>query len=760
MTSLSHCITHLSSCIYAHRNHYLPPTTITTTYHHRLIIIIITANRGGSNFFPPPPPPPPHMPPRTAPRTPHIPPEIPDQKTKYPHHHKAPITAAPIPIPIPPGYYLARGIRMAPYPCNDPSCGLENRVPGYVVEELSSQSGNSSGEIHTPVVHLPENVPPPIMISETGYPMGVAGPDGSPAWAKPKTPKHDHGHEHNRHKNVHRSHHHNHAPAGFQSGPEYLVPMGTPVPNPYGPGFVFLPPKDPRIIPCKPVQNPGHIDYDDLDTIEGDRLHHQGRRPVFEDPNNEYADIKMRAEQNERARIEEIERDQALRNARKKEYQKNVWFKAMGVKQEPPEFDASSSTHHTAAYDDERVININVRQPCDKCHELVIVETVHQRFSPHDTPHGIGINLDSPAQKRAKELICEKCQSAEAEEKKNADLLRKLVRQVVTEADTIKKAKESQSSPGVTSSHGRGATHSEYSESLDPRAALRESLLHHGRKKSTHFENMSEDTESFNPNLYGRHSKHNLHGRTQEKNSKVYKDESDSEYEYLPPKEARATQPMSGTKSSNRLSRSVLAALDREHIVNKDNFRIISSNDPKYDDDEEEEVILIRRARRYNDKNKNNGNRSHPTLVKSATENPEEALEALNRRLAHGLAISPTKADASHGATNSRKNAKERYQEIESESDSSGYSAFVRKYQQRSTTQADQRHAQDRINHQNRGTYGHTATRHEPHHHYQHRRERITDDDENYQYDQRRRRTEADDDPRGPPTNGATGSKR
>ncbi|KAF3166410.1 hypothetical protein TWF225_009893 [Orbilia oligospora] len=709
---------------------------------------------------PPPPPPPPHMPSRTPNRTPHPASNISTKKTKYSHHyHKVPSPALPIatpsaaPISIPTGYYLARGIPMAPYSCNDPSCGLENGLPGYIVEELS-QSGDSIGEIHTPVVHLPENVPPPIVISETGYPMGIAGPDGSPAWAKPKAStrpfKHEHGHEHNRHKNFHRSHHHNYPHAGFQGGPEYLVPMGTPISNPYGPGIVFLPPKDPRIIPCRPAENLGHFDYDDLDTIEGDRLHHQGRHPVFEDPNSEYARIKLRAEQNERARIEEIERDQALRNARKKEYQKNVWLNAMRAKQDQPDFDASISTHHIAAYDDERVININVRQPCDKCQELVTIETVHRRLSPHDASQGIGINLDSPAPKRVKEFLCEKCEVSEAEEKKNAGLLRKLVRQVVAEADTIKKAKENESSPHVTASHGRGVIHSEHPQSLDPRAALKEPLLHHDRNKSSRFENMPQDAALSNPTPHDRQSKHHLYGHTEANISDVYRDESDGEY--LPAKEARVTQPRSSTNLGNRLSHRILAALDREHIVNKDNIRIISSKSPE--DDEEEEVIVIRRARRHNDKN-HNENRTHPTLVKSATENPEEALEALTRRLAHRLALSPTKVDSFHDATNLRNHTKEMYQEIESGSESSGYSAFVRKHR-RSRAHAHQRQTNNRANHYNRGAHTHTANHHEPHH--QHYRERIVeDDDENHPHYQRRRHTRPEDEPDDPSSNTTAG---
>ncbi|KAF3311913.1 hypothetical protein TWF173_007999 [Orbilia oligospora] len=605
--------------------------------------------------------------------------------------------------------------------------------------------------------------------------MGIAGPDGSPAWAKPKAStrpfKHEHGHEHNSHKNFHCSHHHNYPHAGFQGGPEYLVPMGTPIPNPYGPGIVFLPPKDPRIIPCRPAENLGHFDYDDLDTIEGDRLHHQGRHPVFEDPNGEYAPIKLRAEQNERARIEEIERDQALRNARKKEYQKNVWLKAMGAKQDQPDSDATISTHHTAEYD-ERVININVRQPCDKCQELVTVETVHRRLSLHEASQGIGIDLDSPAPKRVKEFLCEKCEVSEAEEKKNADLLRKLVRQVVAEAgnstsslnwilltrltwlnytDTIKKAKENGPSLRATASHGRRVIHSEHPQSLDPRAALKEPLLHHGKNKSSRFENMPQDAALSNPTPHGRQSKHHVYGHTEANISDVYRDESDDEYQSA--KEARVTQPRSSTNLGNRLSHSILAAFDREHIVNKDNIRIISSKGPE-DDEEEEEVIVIRRARRHNDKN-HNENRSHPTLVKSATENPEEALEALTRRLAHRLALSPTKADSFHDATNLRNHTKEMYQEIESGSDSSGYSAFVRKHQ-RSRAHAHQRQTHNRANHHNRGAHTHTTNHHEPHR--QHYRERIVEyDDENHPHYQRRRRTRPEDKPGDPSSNTTAG---
>ncbi|RVD88900.1 uncharacterized protein DFL_003064 [Arthrobotrys flagrans] len=703
-----------------------------------------------------------HLPPRNFTKTPHIPSNNPIDKLKCCRHSKAPpkvpSRAPPIPIPIlipaptPKGYCLIGGIVMPPYSCSDPSYGPESKAPGYIVEELVFQSSGSAGEGHTPVVHLPENVPPPILLSETGYPMGIAGPDGSPAWAKPtashRPPKHEHGHEHGRHKNVHRPNHHNHPPAGFQPGPEYLIPMGTPVPNPYSPVFIFLP----RIIPCRPVGNPVHIvDYDDLDTIQGDKLSHQGSRTVFEDLNSEYARMKLRAEQDERARIEEIERNQALRNAHQKEYEKKAWLNAMGVKEAQRYVDASSSAHHAAAYDEERVLNIHVRQPCDKCQEPVTIETVHQRFSSHDSTQGIRINLDSPAQKPNEEFLCEECKIAKAEEKKNSDLVRKLVRQVVTEANTIEKAKYNQSSLSITSPRSRGTIHDEYSEPIDPRVALKESLLHHGRKKPTRFENMPEDTDPSNSNLRARHSKHHFHGRTELNMSNVYQDESDSKYPS--PKEARVTQSKSRTRLSDRLSRSVLAALDKEHFVNNDNIHIISSKDTE--DDGEEEVIVIRRSRRHNDKVKNNGSRSHSTLVKSATEIPKEALEAITRPLANQLGLFPPKADSFYESANLRKNAKGKYQESKSDSDTYGYSAFLRKHQ-RSTTQTHQRYTYNRINHTGRGTHGHTTTHHEHHRH--HRRERIVDDDdENHPNYQRRRHTNPDDDPRGSSNNAAGG---
>ncbi|KAK6339915.1 hypothetical protein TWF718_009303 [Orbilia javanica] len=669
------------------------------------------------------------------------------KKPEGSHHPRAPPTETTN------GHYLFGGIVMPPCSCNDPSCAAGGKPPGYIIGELASQSGESTEGSQTPVVHLPGNVPPPIVMSDTGYPMGIAGPDGSPAWARPKTPTNEHGHEHGRHKNAHRSHHHNHPHAGFQTGPEYLVPMGTPVPNPYGPGVLFLPPKDPRIIPCRPAQDPGrYLNYNDFDAIQDDRYHHQGRHAAFEDLNTEYARMKMRAEQSERARLEEIERNQALWNARQKECEKKTWFKAMGVNREESEIDASNSAHQAAVYDDERVININVRQPCDNCQEPVTVETVHQRFSAHDGDRGIGINLDSPAPKPNKEFLCDKCKIAQAEEEKNTNLLRKLVQQVFTEADTIKKAKDAESNARIPSLYNKGAPRGNHPEPADSGPAPKESFLHHDKKKPTSFESMPEGEGPSNPYFYAHDSKHRrLHGRIKSPIPNLSDDENDGEYPI--PKGIQAKKPKSGTKSGNHLSRSVLAALDEEHITHKDNIHIISSHDPN--DEDEEEVIVIRRARRHNDKARGEGSRSHPTLVKSATENPEEALEAIARRLVNQLVLSPTKVDNFRGPRNLRKKGEGNNREMETDSDSSGHSAFVTKHQH-STSNVHQHHKHNRTGRVHREAYRHAMTSHEHRRH--HHQDRFAENDnENHPRSQRRHRADPEDNPRGPSDNAPTG---
>ncbi|KAK6499101.1 hypothetical protein TWF481_011671 [Arthrobotrys musiformis] len=656
------------------------------------------------------------------------------------HYSRAPSGPPPgaFPSAIPKGYYLVNGILMPASSCTDPSCGPDGKLPGYIIEEIFSQSGESAGETHPPVVHLPENVPPPIVLSESGYPMGIAGPDGSPAWAKPKAPtrppRYERGYERNHHKNVHHSHNHHH-PAGLQAGPEFLVPMGTPVRNPYGPGVVFLPPSDPRIIPCRQGRDSGHIvDYDDMDTIPGDRLRHQRSRAAFdphatrnyrpdEDTNTEYACMKLRAEQNERARIEEIERNQALRNARQKEHEKKAWLAAMGKTEEETEVGTGNYIRHTAPYDDERVININVRKPCEKCQELVTVETVHQRFSAHDSTQRIGINLDSPAPKLHEEVLCEKCKIAKAEEQKNTDLLRKLVRQVFNEADNLKKAKNDDPIHGISPAYSHGATKTEYSEFVDPRAVSNEPLLHDG-KKSAYFENMPEKIfVSSKQTPHGRRSTHHLHGHTKSHMSN-FQDDSD---EYSSPRRTRVTQPNFTPVSGNRLSRNVFASLDREHVPNKENVHIISSIDNSDDDSqEEEEVIVIRRARRNNDKSKGLGSRSHPVLVKSATENPDETIEAVTRRLANHFTFSPTKIDGVHRSRKLRNHAGEEHQEGDSDSGFSSYSAFVRKYGG-SSHPSNRRNTNDRTSHHNRGVRGRSTT--PKGHHFHHREHTDGDDD-------------------------------
>ncbi|KAK6523407.1 hypothetical protein TWF281_001388 [Arthrobotrys megalospora] len=663
-------------------------------------VVVVQANKMGS------------LNPGHSPRDLHPtpPPPLHRQSTKSPHIKKAECIHR---AKLPKGARVRSGITMSASSRSDPSCRPEGQLPGYIVEELVSQPDEPAGEAHMPIVHLPANIPPPIALSESGYPIGIAGPDGSPAWARPqapsiKPPKNEHGHEHRCHKNIHRPHsHHHHHPATIQTGPEYLVPLGTPVPNPYGPGFIFLPPKDPRIIPCKPFQGLHHmVSYDDLNTVQGDNPRHRGNRltvdphipghyQVDEEINHEYTRMKLQAEQSERARFEEIERNQALWNARQKEYEKKIWLTAMGKKDEEPENDAGSFTRHTAASDEERVINVNVRHPCKTCKELVTIDTqvVHHRFSTHDGSQGIGINVNSPAPKLNAEILCEKCKVAEAEEEKSTDLLRKLVQQVFAEADTIKKSKRDEELSTVPSSRSRGVVMSDYLRPHDPRVALKHHKSfssHHGKESSTRFENMPQNTSS-KMNLHAHHSKHRLHNRPEAHKPNLYRDDSDSGSSSSSG-EAQVAQPNPGVKLHKELSRSVLAALDKEHVFNRENVRILSSTNGD-EDENEEEVIVIRRARRHNDNN--NGSRSHPTLIKSATENPEDTIEAVARRLVN-LNFSPVRADTYHGPTKLPKHAQEQLQGNSSESGSSEYSVSAKK-QHRSTTQIHKRRTQTRI---------------------------------------------------------------
>ncbi|KAK6352147.1 hypothetical protein TWF730_008979 [Orbilia blumenaviensis] len=659
---------------------------------------------------------------------------------------------------LPKVFEILSSIVMSTPSCNDPSLGTGSPVQGYIIEDLSSLPDESAGEAHMPVVHLPANVPPPIALSGTGYPIGIAGPDGSPAWAKPTVPikplKHEHGrgHEHRSHRNTCHSNN-RHCSAVFQDGPEYLIPLGTPIRNPHGPGIAFIPPEDPRIIPCRPVRDQGqNIDYKGFGTDQGDRLcHHNPKKihiprdpqaaeccPVDQEFKDEYARMKLRAEQSERARIEEIERNQALWNARQNEYEERIRHAAMANDKYEHEVGANGSVHPLPVSSKEKVININVRHPCKKCQELVTIGTqvLHHRFSSNPNK-GIGINIDSPHPKPDTEVLCEKCKAAEMEEAKNADLLRKVVRQVFTEAASIpngtnnaKRARDGDLNSGIPSFSSRGAFQSNIQGLSTAPVALEHSLLNHGKKKSSRLENNPEDTRSATTNNFSHCSRARLHVRPKRHIVDTYKSEvkSDGEDAPITSRNARVAHTDSGAKSHNRLSRSVLAALDKNHFLNKENIRSTTSSvdgpeeDYDYDDDDEEEIIVVRRARRHNDKDNSKGNRSHPVLSRSATKNPDESIEAVARRLANNLTVSPPKSHSFHGNTKQHTHIERKHQGKDSGSSSSSESDLPQKQNLSST----------RIHTHRRPTHieirGPIPTHYRRHHH---RREIVTVDDEN-----------------------------
>ncbi|KAF3922936.1 hypothetical protein ABW20_dc0101374 [Dactylellina cionopaga] len=304
-----------------------------------------------------------------------------------------------------------------------------------------------------PVVRLPANVPPPITMSEAGYPIGIAAADGAPAWARPRgaMPALDH-----RHHDYARHHHHHHDHANSaRSGPEYLIPMGTPVPNPYGPGVVFIPPPNARIIPCMPIQGARSINDDELDTIrlENNRNHaaapllspgghphpHRGQHQHQNDLHREFARMKLQIEQSERFRMEEFERTQALWDARQREHERRMWAMAMGYDEESKDSDHETSVCHTAPEEDEKIISIHVRRPCKNCKQLVTIETqtVHHRFQSNGLTKGVGINVDSPSEQLEADILCVRCKAEDEEQEKKTELMRKVVREVVDETSRL-----------------------------------------------------------------------------------------------------------------------------------------------------------------------------------------------------------------------------------------------------------------------------------------------------------------------------------
>ncbi|KAJ6258722.1 hypothetical protein Dda_6773 [Drechslerella dactyloides] len=367
----------------------------------------------------------------------------------------------------------------------------------------------SSGDAQVPIVHLPAHMPPPIAMAETGYAVGIADPNGLPAWAKPISVSEGHSRRHCSHH-----HHHHHATIAPNAGPEYLVPMATAVPNPNGPGLILLQPADPRMVPCMSVPGAYATDSDELDTIRGENYRNRnqplligsGEYSDFEadELGRDFARVRLQAEASERFRFEELERERALHGEHaqaeeaKRQRDWETWALAMGIIQDRERVGGGPGFPHHEAYEDsERVININIRQPCKMCREPVIMETqtVHHRFPNNDASKGIGINVDGPGKSAEDDVLCRRCKDDLNEKKEKKELLRKVVREVIDEKSKAKKEKKDKGGTVVLHSSSSSEFASAESDENDQpydrehtRKTQNLSLRHRGGNKEQAFE--------------------------------------------------------------------------------------------------------------------------------------------------------------------------------------------------------------------------------------------------------------------------------
>ncbi|KAF3914631.1 hypothetical protein AA313_de0202138 [Arthrobotrys entomopaga] len=402
-----------------------------------------------------------------------------------------------------------------------------------------NENEESSSDGQLPVVHLPADVPPPITMSERGYPIGIPGADGSPAWAKPPSticvdnPAHAH-HD--------RSHRHDHT-LDANAGPRYLIPMGTHIPNPHGPGFIYLPPKDPRVIPCWPVDS---IPPSSDDGLTATQLDHNGRNYATqiplgsggygnraeEDLYREFVRMRLQSEQNERLRREEFERSQGLWDSRRRhEYEQRMWAMNMGYYEGSEYSEEESSPYNATSKDDPGSINVHIRRPCKNCQDPVIVETQNVNHEvTYDFNKGYAINLDSPMKNLDREVICDNCSKKEEEQVIRKELMREVVQEVfnVTQSSHKKKS-EAFEEAVLHSSRSRARLAAGDTTSGKPNPSTHHSHSHQVYAKKGDKHEIHEDKQS--DSVYHHHHRAYYSSSTSDSATTSHSSESDPEYE-------------------------------------------------------------------------------------------------------------------------------------------------------------------------------------------------------------------------------------
>ncbi|KAK6538344.1 hypothetical protein TWF694_011223 [Orbilia ellipsospora] len=368
-------------------------------------------------------------------------------------------------------------------------------------------------------------------MSERGYPIGIPGADGSPAWAKPPSTvcvddpnpvqnHHDRSHCHDR-------------PLEANASPRYLIPMGTHIPNPNGPGFIYLPPKDPRAIPCWPVKGipPSRDDGMTATHLDHDARSYATQLPLAlggygnrseEELYREFARMRLQSEQNERFKMEEFERSQGLWDSRRRqEYERQVWAMNMGYRECSENSSEMPFPYTPTSTEDPGSINVHIRRPCKKCQDPVIVETQNVNHElTYDFNKGYAINLDGPMKNLNREVICNKCSKKEEEQAIRKELMREVVQEVFNATQSAhKKNPVAFEDAFLHSSRSRGrlATGDATSSNLNAyahdnhhsshRADIKKgekgeiyhdrqaNLVHHHRHRTYYDSNASESTE-------------------------------------------------------------------------------------------------------------------------------------------------------------------------------------------------------------------------------------------------------------------------
>ncbi|EWC44874.1 hypothetical protein DRE_00933 [Drechslerella stenobrocha 248] len=507
----------------------------------------------------------------------------------------------------------------------------------YVPNVLDEAMSNPSSDAQVPIVLLPA-------MSENGYAIGIADPDGSPAWAKPAAAVET--------ADCHRCHcHGGHRRRATRTshGPEYLIPMGAPVPGQYPPGVILIPPVGPRMIPCAPIPGPNLVGRD----IPGEYMRHHNHPFMHYGGNEagelaqEFSQMRLQEEQAERFRFEEWEREQALSSARQQapvdaraEYNRKRWARAMGVRQESDTDESESSASEEAA----RTININIRQPCKICKEFITVETqtVQHRFVSDGSNDGAGINIDGPNTINT-DLMCDRCKAGIKEEAERADFLRRLVREVVDEKGSIdprkvdkSKADDDEERAKLRASHSR-----------DKAAA--ETKLDHKNQYKSYKHSLRSHGLGVGENHFEKHPRETFaDGTTPERNDRRHHTRRSSRYRKVRPFIGHQTYIYSGSELDSNEENQVIvtphkirtrAALATLNKSRHTNVREQISSDSSSEGSESENMGI-----RYHDSedSSDQSRRSYHKrsynipLAESIKENPGEFVESVLRQLNNG----------------------------------------------------------------------------------------------------------------------------